>query len=191
MRMPKKPKRTPVPTAQCFSLSAQGKHIMPIQIDVASGLELADGNDGNRQRFVDVFRAAWLTIPVADQQRMVTWWQAGFAGQSSPQVQLLANYQLAAAVEAFGHHLNFNSQTCDLMPDAILADLIGHELAHVWHFARPGSFANTIGASHQQRENEADATADGWGFSMANLRPWANAVAAAIVAATGNQNIGW
>jgi len=77
------------------------------------------------------------------------------------------------------------------MPDAILADLIGHELAHVWHFSLPGSFANTIGAAHQQREGEADATADGWGFSMANLRQWANANGAAIVAATGNQNVGW
>jgi len=98
---------------------------------------------------------------------------------------------MAAAVEAFGHHLNFNSQICDQMPDAVFADLIGHELAHVWHFARPGSFANTIGAAHQQRENEADATADGWGFSMSDLREWATANAAAIVVATGNQNVGW
>ncbi|EAQ81584.1 hypothetical protein [Blastopirellula marina] len=164
---------------------------MPISIDTASGLQLADGSDGARQRFANVFRTAWLTIPAADQQRIVTWWQPGFAGQASPQVQLLANYNMAAAAEAFGHHLNFNSDVCDLMPDAILADLIGHELAHVWHYAQQGSFANTIGATHQQRENEADATADGWGFCMANLRAWANANATAIVAATGNQNVGW
>lgn len=106
-------------------------------------------------------------------------------------VELLSNYQMAATVEAFGYHLNFNSGTCDQMSDAILADLIGHELAHVWHFARPGRFANTIGGTHQKRENEADATADGWGISMVNLRAWANANAVAIVASTRNQNVSW
>ncbi len=165
--------------------------VLPIPIDAASGLELADGSDGNRQRFADVFRAAWVAIPGADQQRLVVWWQAGFAGQSSPVLELLANYQMAAAAEAFGHHLNFKSGVCDLMPDAILADLIGHELGHVLHFARPGSFANTIGATHQQKETEADTAANGWGFSMANLRAWANGNSVAIVAATGNQNVGW
>jgi hypothetical protein len=165
--------------------------VMPIAIDAASGIELADGNDGNRQRFGDVFRAVWLAIPHGDRQQIVVWWHAGFAGQASPLVQLLANYQMTAAAEAFGHHLNFNADVCDLMPDAILADLIGHELSHVWHYARPASFANKIGATHQEREDEADATATGWGFSMVNLRTWANANAAAIVAATGNPNIGW
>ena len=164
---------------------------MPIPIDVGSGLELADGNDGNRQRFADVFRTAWLAIPGADQQPMVVWWHAGFAGDPSPVVQLLANYHMAAAAEAFGHHLNFNSEVCDQMPNAILADLIGHELGHVFHFARLGSFANTLGATHQQRETEADNTANAWGFNMADLRAWANANAAVVVAATGNQNIGW
>jgi len=77
------------------------------------------------------------------------------------------------------------------MPDAILASLIGHELAHVWHYSPSGSFANTVGATHQRRENEADTTADGWGLSTANLRAWANAKPTAIVEATGNANVGW
>jgi hypothetical protein len=165
--------------------------VMPIEIDPDTGLHLIEGKDGNRQRFASVFRTTWLKIPDADRQIIADWWQKGFACRQSPRIELLAAYTFAAAAESFGHHLNFNSAVCDAMPDTILSDLISHELAHVFHYAQSGSFANKIGATHQLRENEADSTANSWGFNMANLRGWANDHSALIVNATGNTVVGW
>jgi hypothetical protein len=98
---------------------------------------------------------------------------------------------LAAAAETFGHHLNFNATVGDTMPLPILRSLIGHELAHVYHYATPGSYANEFRPNHAAKESEADNTADGWGFSMHELRAWANANVGVIVAATRSPNVGW
>jgi hypothetical protein len=165
--------------------------IVPIPIDPDSGLSLADEGPGDRQRFAGIFHAAWNLLQAADRERIVDWWHAGFAGEPSPQIHLMADYELPAAAESFGHRLFFNAGVADLMPEAILSSLIGHELAHVLHYATPGSAANQFPPNYNAKEAEADATADAWGFSMADLRAWANANAQAIIGQTGSPNVGW
>jgi hypothetical protein len=125
---------------------------MPIDVNAASGVSIPTA--GNRQRFADVFWAAWLTITAPDRQVIVAWWGLGIVGRSaSPTIHLVTNDNLPASAEcqAFEHTMRFNAGVADLMPDGVLASLIGHELPHVRHFARPGSFATAPSATRQQR----------------------------------------
>ena len=98
---------------------------------------------------------------------------------------------MAGECREFGHTIFFNADVAVAMPDDILRHLIGHELAHVWHYSSPASATNKAPGNFKAKEEEADALAESWGFRMADLRTWANANSGTIVARTGNPNIGW
>ncbi len=160
---------------------------MPIVSDAGSGLSIPNAGPWNWQRFADV-RDAWLSIPAvrpAGHHRLV-----GPRGRRAARIADAPPGQqqhLPAECQAFGHSIYFNADDADLMPDYILRNLIGHDLAPVRQDARAGSCANPPGAAHQQRENQAVSVRWVGRFSIDDLRDWANAYSAGIMAATGNQ----
>lgn len=165
---------------------------MPIEIDARCGLFLPDTGPGDRQRFAAIFRAAWQQIPAEDRETICRSWAKGIVTQGfSPVVDFLLGYYLAGECREFGHTIYFNADVATAMPDQILSHLVGHEPAHVWHYANPASSTNKDPRNGNAKEDEADDPADRWGFSMAELRKWANANSGVIVARTGNPNVGW
>ena len=148
---------------------------MPIEINSEAGLSITTEGAGNRQRFAEVFGQVWQSIPAEEREEIVAHWEEGFAGQVSPQIELLAEYELPGKNDAFGNILYFNAEVAELLDDAdLLPDLIAHELGHVYCFSisAPGhaSFPPIVLA----KEDEADAKANDWGYDMHTLRNWTN-----------------
>ena len=165
---------------------------MPIEIDAGCKLSLPDAGPGNRKRFAALFQSAWGQIPDEAREVICRWWGKGIVTQATSLViDFLLGYHLAGECREFGHTIYFNADVADAMPDDILPNLIGHELAHVWHYTNPESDTNKAPGNVKAKEDEADALADSWGFRMEDLRDWANENSGTIVARTGNPNVGW
>jgi hypothetical protein len=146
--------------------------------------------DGKRPQFVNRFRSAWLRICPKDRRIMIAWWQKGTPLLDwSPEIELL-DFDLIGASAHFGCALHFNLSVLGIMPPNLQEDLIGHELAHTWHFSQPGSAANTVGAQLGAVEAEANALANQWGFQMDALEQWRDSRLADLKVLTGNGSIG-
>ncbi len=149
---------------------------MPIEIDVGAGLLIASEGDGNRFRFAQVFREVWFGIPVVDRQAIGAHWHKGIAGQDrSPQIVLLAGYDRPGSNDGFGNTLTFNSCVVDLLDkEGLLANLIAHELGHVYRYATNSPAHAAFPPNIPAKEDEADAKAVEWGYDMQALRDWTN-----------------
>ncbi len=144
---------------------------MPIEIDADAGMSIETEGNGNRQRFAHVFRQVWIGVPATDREAMVAHWISGIVGQDhSPQIELHAAADKPGNNDGFGNTLTFNSCVAELLAEVdLLADLIAHELGHVYCFATNASAHSTFPPNTEAKEDEADATAVRWGLRHTSL----------------------
>jgi hypothetical protein len=160
---------------------------------------------GNGRRFARVFQETWRRIPLGDRRCLLRYWKA--EGPScgiilSPQVELVeftklielakrADFPVDAKAVAgltshLGHKLFFNAKDADRMPDAVVGDLIAHELADTFQMATgnrpfryPNGYSEFICANGERwdrnlLEYHADVIAEGWGFNTNSVDRWAS-----------------
>lgn len=141
-------------------------------------LPVGDENDDLARRFASVFRDAWQSLPLAVRRRLVTFWRNDFWKHTtkgfSPQIEIVSGWsnRQAEDIAAFflvGHGIKFFSQDIRLMPDAIVADTVIHELAHIWLVAVG---EHDLQDPNQDPEYLADFTMEEWGFDSCSVSNW-------------------
>lgn len=118
---------------------AQFEELKRIPIVARSGLFVGIIDSGDGHRFAELFRRAWLRIPLGARRRMLAYWR-GF-GWQVPSIAMLDYWsgikksRAVATCFAPGHSLHFLAPVVDVMPAELAEDLVAHELRHVYRFA--------------------------------------------------------
>jgi hypothetical protein len=125
-------------------------------------LLIAEG-DGAKS-FVRLFRGCWKLIPFKARRAILAHWQNSPVSWH-PKIELSDSWGDAQTcfgqVRHGGMEVRFSAKDFEVLPDAIAAWIIGHELAHVYQKVigkRPG------GDSLESNEDDADEIARSWGF---------------------------
>lgn len=162
----------------------------------SSGLHLLSHGLADEQRFAEVFRSVWRTIPLRDKRKMVANWRTfrdelrdsfAKANQSPPARMLkmmpkieILNFKddwfrsgekwVLAQCKDMGTVLSFKAAWVDALPEKHLATLVAHELAHVYQ-------VSYLGEQHYDNDRELveEQISDilgSWGFDQEALEEW-------------------
>jgi hypothetical protein len=155
---------------------------------------------GDGDKFARLFAETWRRMPLWARRRILRHWRndprAAFAGDLSPKIELTTHWKNRegtekdgemAAVARLGHYMAFADQVVARMPDAVVHDLVAHELAHVLQFASGYEIDRSISRDDDalwlapngstltagDLETEADNIAENWGFRVESIDDWA------------------
>jgi hypothetical protein len=81
-----------------------------------------------------------------------------------------------AGVFGKGHLMRFCAPLVDRMPDDVVHDLVGHELAHVYQHAVGYDRMFGYEPGHGELEENADELMESWGFRIDSVDEWAVSV---------------
>jgi hypothetical protein len=147
------------------------------------GVMLFAPNDGG-ERFTRLFRETWGRIPLGVRRRILAYWREPPAivwvrFPIAPVIELIPHWSERetgrglrgdmANVTGGGYVMHFWTKIVAVFPDDLVRDLIAHELAHVhqwsigWNLATEDPYGI---------EEDADITAEAWGFSASNIDDW-------------------
>lgn len=159
--------------ASMYLIGAE-KNAQYIEIDRDARLYVAADGPGDRMAFAEAFLTVWQQIPEADRAALVHFWSKGAAGEPwTPTIALQQDANMVGAYFMMARSITFNAGAVGLLiRDGLLRDVIAHELGHALKHTQPDSFLNKDGATQKDIEDEADGTANGWGFNMAAMRAW-------------------
>jgi hypothetical protein len=143
---------------------------------------------GDAARFSGLFRQTWARLPLWVRRRLRRHWREGLP---SPEISLVPTLiedgsPAYGSAGRRGHRLRFAAQSVDAMPDAVVQDLVAHELAHVLQNAlglfvirRPEEDSDLFGYPNGavfgvwEMETEADDWIEDWGFDHDSIDDWA------------------
>jgi hypothetical protein len=103
--------------------------------------------DGEGERFADLFRQTWRRLPLFVRRRSLKHWRGGIYPYQmvSPLIEVLPGWSRRETGRGLrgtwgfasyqGHKLQFWSKIVAAFPDALVMDLIAHEMAHVFQWA--------------------------------------------------------
>ena len=125
-------------------------------------------------RFVASFQQTWGRLGPAVTDRLLEYWHP-VTSEGRWVVDGPAHLDGRPARTLYpGRHLEFSASAVDEMPDALVGELIAHELARAFLYAQDGdSHGRWDDASRQRREALVDQLTRSWGFAPDSLREWA------------------
>ena len=142
---------------------------------------------GNGAAFADVFRSTFARLPLYARRRILKHWRKTAEAQriavhNPPHIEFVKaglcsplwrdstgrerKRPAVAAVTRRGFAMHFGAELFDAMPPNVAADVIAHELAHVYEFARG------VDDEPLDAELAADALMDEWGFDADSIDRW-------------------
>ena len=138
------------------------------------------GGEGG-DRFVALFQQTWGRLRPAVTDRLLRHWQP-ITSEGRWVVDGPARLSGSLARTLYpGRHLEFSASAVDEMPDALVGELIAHELARAFLYAQDGESHDwEDDASRRRREDLVGQLTGSWGFAPASLREWAATHGAAL-----------
>lgn len=133
------------------------------------------------ERFARLFTETWRRLPLGVRRRILGYWRTDLYAfpPSTPSIELLADWPhrqagpdllgTLGACSGCGHSLRFWAKIVAIMPDDLVRDLIAHELAHVYQWAR-GWDLDIVG--NCKAEEDARRNVECWGFSSTAFFEW-------------------
>ena len=105
--------------------------------------------DGNGPRFARLFAETWRRVPLCGRRRILKFWRehrpSGGPSRGWPHIELIedkSNFhhsdgegEVVGQAQKRGGQLAFKSGAVDNAPVETVVAMIGHELAHVYHYA--------------------------------------------------------
>lgn len=143
-----------------------------------------------RKRFVSLLKAAWQQIPVEHRECMSRYIKnTSYDKMFTCEIHDLKDGFAHAQIKSCGTALWCSANTLENMDDSVAMALLGHELAHIYQYAknstvlaefhdrefkRPSkSAASCIRRKHYiAKEQEADDIAKEWGFDPKLISTW-------------------
>ena len=137
---------------------------------------------GDDVRFCEIFQRTWRRIPLWARRRLVGHWRDdcrnGTVSHMSPRIELLGDWverdRAFGCIGRAGHRIWFWAPIVDAFPEEHVAELIAHELAHVYLFA----FGQEEGTNRRLHrwddpiEEAADELMEEWGFDPYDMDDW-------------------
>ena len=132
-------------------------------------------------RFVASFQQTWGRLCPAVTGRLLQYWQP-ITSEGRWVVDGPAHLDGRLARTLYpGRHLEFSASAVEEMPDALVGELIAHELARAFLYAQDGdSHGREDDASRWRREALVGQLTRSWGFAPDSLRQWAATRGAAL-----------
>ena len=135
-------------------------------------------SESGYQGFAKQFKETFHRLPRSARLKLVAFWQDLDAGRCAPSPEIYLTRAIGeyggrnfAGVQA-GIRLKFHPIVVR-MPDAVLQDLIGHELAHVFQWATGELTSDMDGYDEGACEEDADWRMERWGFDPDSIDDWA------------------
>lgn len=130
-----------------------------------------------------IFRQSWRQIPLWGRRPILAYWgwrrDLPAARRPLPQIEALPDWGGRDCIgerSLGGAVIRFLSFAVDALPDELLAALIGHELAHIYDWARGRMrrdvFEEMRGGLFDPREESARVLTVAWGFDDDGLTAW-------------------
>jgi hypothetical protein len=133
------------------------------------------------ERFARLFVESWKRLPYYARRLIHQHWKrdSPIGMTYKPQIELVHGWSgrgggrglrgTKAAAGCLGYKLVFWTKIVDAYPDELVRDLIAHELAHIFQWARGWDIDR---ADPIECEQHADYLVEAWGFSSTEMDEW-------------------